>query len=308
MRRVSLVIPAAVVALVLSSAIQAYAGGAGAELPGLDFDQGIDASDVLKVAREKAADSKVAKDVAVRPLYRRYERDCVNFTIGANDAPQTEAVWLRSTEWVEECHPTGPNGSQTCYERPGMTYRERAQITIRDRQTLFPWEYDSFDVCLEGPWLNIWSRETAYEYKTVQGGSYNGNFVLVPVKKIQMKPDPAGIVAQSFTPRMAFAARDKWVSYYAGETTVLALKLRKSVPGWFDATLLEKELSFAAAETYTVDFMAYAKEFSQKLEAGKPYYVEYSFKRIGKISKDKLMKVGESDKAVYQSAPAALGR
>ncbi|MBI5883707.1 MAG: hypothetical protein HZB91_11460 [Elusimicrobia bacterium] len=302
MRRAALAIPAAAVALALSSA-PVFAG-----LPALDFDQGIDASDMLKAARAQAADSKVAKDVAVRPLYRRYDRDCVKFTIGAKDAPQTESVWLRSTEWVQECHPTGPNGSQNCYDRPGYTYREHASITIRNRGELFPWEYDSFDVCLEGPWLNIWNRETAYEYKTVQGGSYNGDFVLAPVKKIQMKPDPTGVLAQSLSPQMTAVFKDKWASYYAGETTVLVAALRKSVPGWFDATLVQKELSFPAADSYIVDFQAFAKEFSQKLEAGKSYYVEYSLKRIGKISKDKLVKVGESDKAVYQPAPAALGR
>ena len=47
------------------------------------------------------------------------------------------------------------------------------------------------------------------------------------------------------------------------------------------------------------------KEFSQKLEAGKNYYVEYSFKRVGKISKPDLMKVGETDKAAYQPASLA---
>ncbi|MBI5624688.1 MAG: hypothetical protein HY924_12990 [Elusimicrobia bacterium] len=302
MRRAALVIPAAVMAFALLAATVR------AEAPALDFDQGVNASDVLKAAKAAAADSKVGKDVVVRPLYRRYDRDCVNFTIGADDAPQTEAVWLRSTEWVQECHPTGPNGAQTCYDRPGYTYRERASVAIRDRGRLFPWEYDSFDVCLEGPWLNIWSRETAYEYKTVRGGTYNGGFVLSPVKKLRMKPDPAGIRVQALSPQLAALFRDKWASYYAGETVVLSLKLRKSVPGWFDATLLERELSFAAAETYGVDFMAFAGEFSQKLEAGKPYYVEYSFKRLSKISTDKLQKAGESDKVVYQPAAAALGR
>ncbi|MFA6318829.1 MAG: hypothetical protein WC943_15580 [Elusimicrobiota bacterium] len=301
MRKIALVIPAAVLALALSSQVRA-------EAPGLDFDQGIDASDVLKAAKQAAAQSTIAKDAPVSAMYRRYDRDCVNFTIRAADAPQTEAVWLRSTEWVQECHPSGPNGSQTCYDRPGYTYRERASIAIRDRGEMFPWEFDSFDVCLEGPWLNIWARETSYEYKTVQGGTYDGGYVLAPVKKIKMRPDPVGIVAQSFTPRMVVSFKDKWASYYAGETTVLVLKLRKSVPGWFDATLLERELSFTAAETYAVDFMAYAGEFSQKLEAGKPYYVEYSFKRLSKISTDKLQKVGETDKVSYQPAPAALGR
>ncbi|MBI4678093.1 MAG: hypothetical protein HY748_10970 [Elusimicrobia bacterium] len=306
-----------------------------AELPALDFDQGIDVSDVLKTARANAAEQKrTAKAMPVRAFYTRYDRDCAHFSIGPNDNPQTSEVWLRSTEWVEECYPGpnpppypnppyppyprpyrdvaahsghGPNG-QNCYERPGRTYQERASVSIRDRQPLLPWEYDSFDVCLEGPWLSLYQRETAYQYLVVQGGNYDGKYVLSPVKKIRMKPDPAGIVTQSFAADMALTLKDRWASYYANERTVLVLKLRKDVPNWFDATLLEKELTVPAAETYAVDFNAFASEFSQKLEAGKKYYVDYSFKRLGVVSKDTLMKVGETDRAVYQPAPAAVGR
>ncbi|MBI5208804.1 MAG: hypothetical protein HY927_02380 [Elusimicrobia bacterium] len=307
MRTAVIMVPATVLALALS-AVPACAEGAGAELPTLDFDQGINVSDVIKAVKEKAAENKDAQAVAAHAYYTRYDRDCVNFTIGAGDPPQTQSVWLRSTEWVEECYPQGPNGQQVCHQRPGFTWQERASVTLRDRQPLLPWEYDRFQVCLEGPWVGIYEREAAYDYKVVQGGNRDGDFVLAPVKKIAMSPDPTGILAQSLTPSLALTLKDKWASYYAGERTVLVLKLKKDVPNWFDPTLLEKELAFPAAEAYAVDFMAYVKEFSQGLEAGKKYYVDYSFKRVGKISKDKLMKVGETDRAAYQPAPQAVGR
>ncbi|MFA6316916.1 MAG: hypothetical protein WC943_05805, partial [Elusimicrobiota bacterium] len=307
-----------------------------AETPALDFDQGFDVSDILQKAKAAASEEKKASESApVAAFFTRYDRDCARFTFGPKDNPQGLEVMLRSTEWIEECHPIpnpphyppppphrpGQNprwppaaltahasSGQNCWERPGRSYNERASVSIRDRQELFPWEYDSFEVCLEGPWLSLRSIETAYAYKTVQGGNYDGRYVVAPIQKVAMKPDPAGITVQQFAADMTLTLRDKWASYYQGEQTVLVLKFAKDVPNWFDPTLLEKELTVAAAETYTVDFKAFASEFSQKLEAGKKYYAIYSFKRLSKISKDSLMKVGETDRAAYQPAPAALGR
>ncbi len=281
-----------------------------AELPELKFDQGIDVKAFLKEAKSQAAEKKLAADhVSARPLYRRTERDCARFTFGPNDAPVSEAVWLRSTEWIEECYPSGPNGGQHCHERPGFTYRERVQITLRDRQPLLPWEFDRFEVCLDGPWLDIYDRETAYDYKLVAGGSRDGDLVLSPIKKIRMRPDPAGIVAESLSSGLNLTLRDRWASYYAGEQTVLVLKLRRDVPNWFDPTLLEKEIRMETAERYAVNFLNYAGEFSQKVEAGKKYYVEWSFKRLSKISTDKLQKVGETEKVAYQPGSSlAIGR
>jgi hypothetical protein len=288
-----------------------------AEQSGLNFDQGISVSDILKQAKTQAAQDKTA----IAPAYvghTRYERDCRSVTFDPADKPESGRIHLRSTEWITECSNIGGGGTypgpgghpipvppqQHCWERPGYSYTGEAQISLRDRQELFPWEYDKFEVCLEGPWFSLYTIAAAYEYKMVQGGNRDGDFVLTPIKKKAMKPDPAGIVAQGLSHGMVLALKDKWASYYAGEQTVLKLALKKHLPNWFDPVIVEKELSFPADESYTVDFLAYAKEFSQKLEAGKSYYVEYSFKRVGKISKPDLMKVGETDKVAYQ--PAAL--
>jgi hypothetical protein len=272
---------------------------------GVAFDQGVDVSALLKQVKEAVQ----ADATAIAPAYigsSRYDRDCVVFTFNPDDGPVSDRVYLRSTEWVTECNNyPGPGGGQNCWDRPGYTYHERAQVTLRERQKLYPWEYDKFQVCLQGPWLDIYPVAAAYEYKLVQGGNRDGNFVLAPVKKIAMKPDPAGITAQPLSPNMLLTFKDKWASYYAGEVTVLKIAFKKDVPNWFDPTLVEKEITLPAAEFYQVNLPDYAKEFAEKLQPGKKYYVNYAFKRVGKISKPDLMKVGDTEPVAYQ--PAALG-
>ena len=281
-----------------------------AESSGLNFDQGVSASDILKQAKEQSAQDKSV----ITPAYigsRRFDRDCRIVTFSPTDQPASGSIPLRSTEWVTECNPgggviPGPGGhpipGQNCWEHPGISYFGDAKVTLRDRLPLFPWEYDRFEVCLEGPWFSLDPVATAYEYKLAQGDDRDGDYVLAPVKKTAMKPDPAGIVAQGLSASMALTLKDKWASYYRGEQTVLKVELRKAVTFWPDQTVLDKEITLAPADAYTVDFLAYAKEFSQKLEPGKKYYVRYSFKRIGKVSKPDLIKVGDTDKVPYQPA------
>jgi len=286
---------------------------------GVNFDQGISVSDILKQAKAGAA----AEKTVIQPAYigqTRYDRDCVTVTFSATDKPVSDRFSLRSTEWVTECHNTGGGGTypgpgghpvpvpptQNCWERPGFHYNEVAQVTLQDRQPLLPWEYDKFQVCLEGPWLSLYSLAAAYDYKMVQGGNRDGNFILAPIKKLAMKPDPVGITAQAFTADMVLTLKDKWASYYQGEQTVLKVALRKEVSFWPDQTVIEKDITLAPADLYTVNFMDYAKEFTQKLEAGRKYYVQYSFQRIGRISKPDLMKVGDTEKVPYQAATLAL--
>ena len=123
-----------------------------------------------------------------------------------------------------------------------------------------------------------------------------------------MKPDASGITVASLSPGLKLSLADRWASYYTGEKTVLKLTLRKEVSFWPDQTVLEKELTVDPAAGYSVDFLAYGGEFSQKLEAGKKYYVKYSFKRAGKISKQDFTKTSETGKISYQPGAQAIGR
>ncbi|MFA5138437.1 MAG: hypothetical protein WC728_04320 [Elusimicrobiota bacterium] len=277
-----------------------------AEKPVVDFDQmDIDVKGIVAAAKRDAKDQKAAaKDV--RAAYYRAERDCVNFVFEPEGPTVSEAVWLRSTEYREECtwvgNPQHGGGQQICHEVPWYTNREKVQVSLLNRQKLFPWEREIFQACLEGRWLSVHAVEAAHKYKVSQQG---GLFTLAAGQRVPISPDPNGIAADIpvVTAKGVGATfRDKWVSYYQGESVVLKLALREDVPNWFDNTLLEKELPFDAAAAYTVDFGGYASEFKASLKPGKKYYFEWQFKRVGKISKPDFVKKMETARVEYKPA------
>ncbi len=272
-----------------------------AETTFVNFDQGIDAAAILKQAKDAAKkDSSVVETQYMGG--RRTLPDCVTVSFGANDAPVSPIFELRSQEYVEECYQTGDprnGGGRQCYERPGMSYQERASVTIENRQPLLPWERDTFRVCLDGPWLTLDGLETAYDYRLISGGSYNGNYIVAPGRKIAQRPDPVGVLGV-LSPAMVLTLKDKWASYYPGEKIEIKYALKKDVPNWFDPTIAEGTLTAASAEAYTVDLS------KNKFESGKSYYVEYSIRRLGTVSTDSRTKTLETGKTPHALTALAL--
>ncbi|MBI4655113.1 MAG: hypothetical protein HY746_00045 [Elusimicrobia bacterium] len=276
----------------------------------VNFDQGID----LKSAVNQAVDSQVIvpeeKYVNI-PGHTRYTRDCARFSFGPSDIDITsEKVWLHSQEYVTECYTTtvpGPNGQpiphQYCYERPGMSWREKVQMNIKQRK-LYPWERESFEICLEGPWTDLYVDEAAYKYTVRRIGNYDTLFELSPQHKIAMKPDLNGInmVELAYDPetkKYKFAAKDEWAKEYSGEKTAIKVELYKSVQNWFDTFKGEKEFTFDAASLYEMSFTEKDLEQPQNdnpaFDRGpKKYYLKWGFKRIGSISKNTFMKKGKT--------------
>lgn len=275
-----------------------------AETAAVDFDQAIDASAILKQAKEAAkADTKVVDAQYIGG--RRTVQDCVTVSFGANDPAVSPTFSLRSVEYVEECYQTGDprnGGGRQCYERPGMSYHELASVTLQDRQPLLPWERDAFRVCLDGPWLSIYDVETAYDYRLISGGSYNGRYVLAPGRKTAQRPDPVGVLGE-LDSAMKLSLKDKWTSYYAGETIEIKYALKKHVENWFDPVVAEGAVTVPVAETYLVDLSR-----SSGLQNGKSYYVEYSIRRIGKVSTDKFTRTLETNKASRAAMSLAFNR
>lgn len=274
-----------------------------AETSAVNFDQGIDVSAVLKQSKQAAK-----SDVKVVPAQymggRRTIADCVTVSFGANDSAVSPSFELRSTEYIEECYQTGDpryGGGRQCYERPGMTYYERASITIQNRQALLPWERDTFRVCLDGPWLSLNEIETAYDYHRISGGNYNGAYIVAPGRKIAQRPDPVGVLGD-LDSSMKLTLKDKWASYYAGESIEIKYTLKKYVQNWFDPTIAEGTLSSASADSYVVDLS------KNKFENGKSYYVEYSIRRVGKVSTDKFTKTLETNKTTRASMALAFNK
>lgn len=281
LRAVAVSIPAAILALAIASPASA------------------DITALVGSLKKKAQGDK-SKDI--KETYnatRRSDRDCVTFRFDPDGPTVSEAVWLRSTEYRDECT-YDPRGGRHCHEVPGWTYRERVQVELQNRQELFPWEREAVAVCLDGNWLSIHEVDLAHKYTSSRRGGY---YTLTAGERKPMNPDRHGIEAgapESAGDNVAVNFADKWASYYAGEQTVLMVKLKREIKNWFDPTLVKKELTFAAADNYRIDFGEYASEFSENLKAGKKYYVEWSFKRIGKISKDTKIKRGDGPTSKYQ--------
>lgn len=271
------------------------AASAFAETPAVNFDQGVDASAILATAKAAAkADKTVVEAQYVGG--RRTVQDCVSFSFGADDPAVSPTVSLRSVEYVEECYQTGDprhGGGRQCYERPGMSYHELVSVSLQDRKPLLPWERDTFRVCLDGPWLSIYDIETAYDYRLISGGSYNGAYILAPGRKVAQRPDPVGVLGE-LDGSMKLTLKDKWASYYAGESIEIKYTLKKHVENWFDPVVAEGALTAAVAESYLVDLSRAAK-----YESGKRYYAEYSIRRIGGVSKDSFTKTLETNKVAF---------
>ena len=283
--------------LTLALAATLIAAPVVAETPVVNFDQGIDVSAILKQSKDAAKQDAAVVESNYYPGGRRTIADCVSVSFGANDPASSPSFELRSTEYIEECYNTGDprnGGGRQCYERVGMTYHERASVSIQNRLALLPWERDSFRVCLDGPWLSINEIETAYDYRLISGGNYNGNYILAPGKKIAQRPDPVGVLGE-LDGAMKLTLKDKWTSYYPGENIEIKYTLKKDVPNWFDPTIAEGTLKSASADSYFVDLS------KNKFENGKSYYVEYSIRRLGKVSKDtwtRTLETGKTTRAV----------
>jgi len=260
-----------------------------------------DVKGVVAQARETAGED-VADVDGVRIQYRT-DRDCVRFSFDPGGPEKSEAVWLRSTEWTEECHWQGDprnGGRQVCREVPRWTYRERVQLELQNRKNLLPWERETFTVCLDGRWLSAYATSVAHKYKAERDGGY---YLLTAGEKIAMDPDKSGL--QAAAPRNAGSKllvdiTDKWAEYYKGESTEIEFEVWRDIPNWFDSKITSGKMKFDAAGKYSIDLAA-----DGKLKAGKKYYMKWGFRRLGKVSKDTYMKKGETDGTVYK--PAAQG-
>ncbi|MBI5244482.1 MAG: hypothetical protein HY922_12520 [Elusimicrobia bacterium] len=292
-------------AVALASAL---ASAAYAETPVVDFDQGqIDVSKIVAGLKDDVKkDEAQIKDI--RPAYTHATRDCVDFVFEPNGPSVSPQVWLQSTEYVQECSYHGNPPTQHCWERPGFTHTERVQVEILNRQPVYPWEKEIVEVCLEGHWLSEYLLAAAYDYKVHERGGY---ITLTPGRRIPMNPDPAGIMAGNLVPSgaaFALGFDDRWASYYGGEQTSLKVALRENVPGWFDKTIVEKDISFPAAASYKVNFNDYLGEFNAKLKPGAKYYVKWGFKRLGSVSKPKFMDRGNTESVPFQPALEVASR
>ncbi len=288
----------------LAAAALVSAGLAGAVSAQVDFDRGADLRDFVSRA------SGLELVPAAQALDRNsYSRDCARFSFGPSDKDVLgDRVWLKSVESVTECHTVmhpGPNGTQVpeqqCYERPGMSWNQAGQIKILARK-LWPWERESFEICLSGPWMELYEYAAGYKYSLRREGNYDTVFELTPHEKIAMHPDEDGLSAGEFSyadGKYSFKVNDKWAKEYAGEKVAVKVDLYQDKPYWFDGFKGSKEFVFDAAEGYTMTFAGADLDtskavFEPETRGSKKFYLKWGFKRVGVISKDDFIKKGET--------------
>ncbi len=280
----------------------AVAGFTAAAAAQVAFDQSLGAKEVVSIA------ARADLEVPAAPAANRvnYSRDCVRFTFGPEDAGAlTDKIYLRSTQYETVCHTVmvpGPNGTQvpqqSCHEQAGMTWYEYGQIKMADRK-LLPWEKETFEMCLQGPWLDLYVNSAGYRYTAKRDGHSGYTlFTLAAHEKVAMKPDADGVSYAGFEfkdGKFVFKASDKWAKEYAGEKIAIKVELYKDNALFFDTFKGEKEFTFDAAEGYE---MAFTEDELSKPEAdpadgmrgAKKYFLKWGFKRIGSVSKDNFVK------------------
>jgi len=265
----------------------------------VDFDRGVN----LKETISKARNSELA--VPEARFGSRYTRDCARFSFGPDAGDITsDKVWLHSMEYVQECNTVmqpGPNGTpvpvQSCYERPGMSWNQTAQIKMAARK-LWPWERESFDVCLDGPWMDLYVNEAGYKYSVNRAGDYDTLFTLAPLQKVALDPDANGLNMGAFyyvKGLYTFGVNDSWAKEYAWEKVVIHIELFKDNPFWFDSSQGSKDFTFDTREGYTMYFSVKDLESKGPAEpadtrGASKFYLKWSFKRVGAISADTFMK------------------
>ncbi|HXT01370.1 MAG TPA: hypothetical protein VN915_11890 [Elusimicrobiota bacterium] len=204
----------------------------------------------------------------------RFEPDCKDVVFQPEDPAVSKPLTLTSVEWVTDCVPQGPSGSDSCFERQGRSDSREVRVTLAGRPKLNPWESDVFRACLTGTELSVAPVATAYEYTSTDGGETDGNAVFVAGAKRLLPPDPRGIQAV-LTPGLTLAFYDLWADYYPGEEVELKMTLMRAHSFWPDETVVEKDVALPVARNYTVELSAAVHQ------PGEVYYARYSIRRLG---------------------------
>ena len=236
----------------------------------------------------------------------------------------SDRVRLESVEYVEECHyvPDPPPPPQPghpghppklnekgmqCMERPHDVFRRTVQLSMAPRQ-LLPWENDSFEVCIEGPRVDMRTREAAYSYDISEMGQYDVRYELTPRYKVPTAPDRNGLSAGAFSfadGRFTFKVAERWAQEYAGEKVAIKVELYKDGFLFFNSLKGEKEFTFDTAAGYELNFSEGELDKTHVVQPADPfplnrgpkkYYLHWSFHRIGGTSTGEKVKKDSTDK------------
>ena len=198
----------------------------------------------------------------------------------------------------------GQNGNWQCHERPGRTLRNSAQLNIAQRQ-LFPWESESFNVCMEGDRVDFNTGSSPYSYGVDRVGMYDLTFNLTPNYRVATAPDSNGMSLASFSfkdGKFTLNVNDMWAAEYAGEQVAIKVDLVKDGFLFFNSDKGSKTFTMDAAGNYTLVFaegdMQKNKDFMDDSADKGPskYFVKWGFQRLGKVSTNNYVDKGKTDK------------
>lgn len=299
------------------------------------------AADLSELQSMKASDIKENKffmDSAPYPDYApsrvRYSKECRDLPFFPSDTPQSFGREnLSSVEYLEQCYfrpyqegqPNGASlhtiepgysypgfswngqaGEWVCREVTGQTFRASAQVNLAPHK-LYPWEHETFHVCMEGPKVTVEARNSPYVYRVDQRGNMDLTLDVTPLHRIRLNPDPEGLSLTAFSYRdgkYTLKVDDKWAAEYAGESVRIRVALMRD--GFFgDHNLGGKDFTFAVSPSYELVFEE--GELLTKGFAGfgddsrkpKKYYVNWGFFRAGSISSGSYVAKGSTGKITH---------
>lgn len=276
----------------------------GVDAAPMDFDQGFSLESVKTFLHEEGG----AAVPAVKMLSAGSQtatKDCAPVTFNYGDEAVSQPKLLQSHVYQEVCKEY--YGEKFCWNEPVGVWRKNVTVALKGSRSMLPWEQDVFVACLQGEKLSVETVKASHEYTLSQKASQDAIAVeAAATGKLRTQPDPSGITAESLAnaPDSSFTLtlKDKWAQYYKGEKTVVRVTLKKEVPHWMDPVVIKKEFAFTPADAYVIAFTAFAQEFRQPLETGSRYYVEWDFKREGKVSASSTQAGGETPRVEYTSA------
>lgn len=268
--------------------------------PVIAFDQGVDLSAVTQQVRERA--DELEADVGACGAFRA-TRDCaiIKFTHGQGEI--SSPVVLKSEIFKKVCQ--RHNGREYCHDELERTVEKPVIVALTGERSMLPWEMDAFGVCLQGDNLKADVIEASHKYKVRHRSDEEGNHVIEAhaKKKLRTEPDPTGIEMAGFrydagSAHFVLTLKDKWAEYYEGDLTEIKFALKRDVPRWRDSTVIRKEIRLDPAASYAVRFADYPRDLREEIMSGERYYVEWSFKRKGKVSKGSRQDGGKSSRVL----------
>ncbi|OGS12257.1 MAG: hypothetical protein A2234_08540 [Elusimicrobia bacterium RIFOXYA2_FULL_58_8] len=212
---------------------------------------------------------------------------------------------LYQGEYSHAGYQNGRVGTWVCRERVGQVFRATAQMSIAPRR-LYPWERESFNVCMDGPRVDFDTTASPYSYSVDREGMFDLTFKLTPGHRVPSRPDADGLYSAAFSHKdgkFTLSVDDRWAREYAGEKVAIKVELIKDGFLFFNSNKGEKEFTFDSAGSYDLVFaegdLTKSKDFvDDSMDKGRDakYYVKWGFRRLGQVSTNAYINKGKTDK------------